>query len=228
MRRRVMALLLLLIASSAAARAPDDIIEPLMARFAIPGMAIAVLNKGQTTFYSYGVTSVPQGAPVTSRTLFEIGSLSKTFTATLASYAVQQNKMQLRDSASQWLPALQGSALDRVTLLNLATHTSGMPLFVPEEVTDNAQLMQWYKSWQPEAEPGTQRVYSNLGIGLLGMRNTACLFKPGYRPAGHDRGEEPEYVIYARYGIDAPAGDGDASYFSSGAAARHAGLCTGI
>lgn len=169
MRRRVMATFLLFIASSAAARAPDEIIEPLMARFAIPGMAVAVLNKGQTTFYSYGVTSTDRGEPVTPRTLFEIGSLSKTFTATLASYAVQQHKMQLRDSASQWLPALQGSALDRVTLLNLATHTSGMPMFVPEEVTDSAQLMQWYKAWQPEAEPGTERVYSNLGIGMLGM-----------------------------------------------------------
>lgn len=165
----------LLLTGQAAAAAPDAIIQPLMARYQIPGMAVATLDRGNTHFYSYGVTSKESGKPVTPQTLFEIGSLSKTFTGTLAGYAVQQNRMSWSDGVTRWLPALKESAFDRVSLLNLATHTSGLPLFVPDEVTNDTQLMAWFRAWQPATEPGTQRVYSNGGIGMLGMIAAASL-----------------------------------------------------
>lgn len=62
----------------------DAIIQPLMQKYAVPGMAIAVSVEGKQQFYHYGVASRQTGKPITSQTLFEIGSLSKTFTATLA------------------------------------------------------------------------------------------------------------------------------------------------
>lgn len=160
---------LLLSGSALAEPSPDAVIVPLMQQYAIPGMAVAILHEGKTHFYNYGVASKQTQVVVSEQTLFEIGSLSKTFTATLASYAAQQHQLAFSDTVSQWLPALKGSAFDRVTLLNLATHTSGTPLFVPDTVKDNQQLMAWYKNWQPPQPPGTTRVYSNLGIGLLGI-----------------------------------------------------------
>ncbi|ELY5828278.1 class C beta-lactamase [Cronobacter turicensis] len=182
MKRKVSVLLMMIVLGSAAQAAPvsrpDDVVEPLMARYQIPGMAVAVSVNGETHFWHYGVASKATRQPVDEKTLFEIGSLSKTFTATLASAAQQEGKLDFSAPASRYLPALSGSAFDRVTLRNLATHTSGMPLFVPDDVKNTAQLMAWYRAWQPAQPVGTERVYSNLGIGMLGMITAKALDKP--------------------------------------------------
>ncbi|EOC0001100.1 class C beta-lactamase [Cronobacter turicensis] len=182
MKRKVSVLLMMIVLGSAAQAAPvsrpDDVVEPLMARYQIPGMAVAVSVNGETHFWHYGVASKATRKPVDEKTLFEIGSLSKTFTATLASAAQQEGKLDFSAPASRYLPALNGSAFDRVTLRNLATHTSGMPLFVPDDVKNTAQLMAWYRAWQPALPVGTERVYSNLGIGMLGMITAKVLDKP--------------------------------------------------
>ncbi len=157
---------------------PDAVVKPLMAQYQIPGMAVAVSVNGETHFWHYGVASKETRKPVDDHTLFEIGSLSKTFTAALASYAQQEGKLDFSAPASRYLPTLKGSAFDGVTLQNLATHTSGMPLFVPDEVKTTAQLMDWYRAWQPKQPAGTERVYSNLGIGMLGLITAKALDKP--------------------------------------------------
>ncbi|EOC1333459.1 beta-lactamase [Cronobacter turicensis] len=182
MKRKVSVLLMMIVLGSAAQAAPvsrpDAVVNPLMARYQIPGMAVAVSVNGETHLWHYGVASKATRKPVDEKTLFEIGSLSKTFTATLASAAQQEGKLDFSAPASRYLPALNGSAFDRVTLRNLATHTSGMPLFVPDDVKNTAQLMAWYRAWQPAQPVGTERVYSNLGIGMLGMITAKALDKP--------------------------------------------------
>ena len=62
-------------------------IRPLMQRYAIPGMAVGVIVDGHTYVFNYGVASLATQKPVAGDTLFEIGSVSKAFTATLAAYA---------------------------------------------------------------------------------------------------------------------------------------------
>jgi beta-lactamase class C len=65
---------------------------------------------------------------------------------------------------------LQGTSFGRVRLLNLGTHTpGGLPLQVPDAITNNDQLMSYFQKWQPSHPPGSSRTYSNLGIGLLGL-----------------------------------------------------------
>ncbi|EGT4295105.1 beta-lactamase [Cronobacter sakazakii] len=182
MKSKVSALLMMIVlaghAQAAPVAPPDAVVKPLMARYQIPGMAVAVSVNGETHFWHYGVASKATRKPVDENTLFEIGSLSKTFTATLASKAQQDGKLDFSAPASQYLPALKGSAFGNVTLLNLATHTAGTPLFVPDAVKNTTQLMDWYRAWQPEKPVGTERVYSNLGIGLLGMITAKALDKP--------------------------------------------------
>lgn len=144
MNRLAAALIAALILPTAHAAQQQDIdavIQPLMKKYGVPGMAIAVSVDGKQQIYPYGVASKQTGKPITEQTLFDVGSLSKTFTATLAVYAQQQGKLSFKDPASHYLPELRGSAFDGVSLLNLATHTSGLPLFVPDDVTNNAQLM---------------------------------------------------------------------------------------
>jgi beta-lactamase class C len=163
-------------ASAASKRSPSaqtiisGTTQPLMQRYGIPGMAVGIVLNGRTQVYNYGVASRETNKPVTANTLFEIGSLTKTFTATLATYAQVTGHLSLSDPASHYLPDLRGSSFDHVSLLDLGTHTSGgLPLQVPDAITDDAQLMAWLQGWKPTYAPGTYRTYSNLSIGMLGM-----------------------------------------------------------
>ncbi len=107
--------------------------------------------------------------PVTGRTLFEIGSVSKTFTATLASYAQACGRLKLSDRVSQHLSALRGSCCGEVSLLDLGTRTAGgLPLQVPEDLTSEDQLIRYFQGWKPTCAAGTYRTYANPSIGLLG------------------------------------------------------------
>ncbi|WP_175911484.1 MULTISPECIES: class C beta-lactamase [unclassified Burkholderia] len=145
-------------------------VAPLMKQFAIPGMAIGVVADGKPYVFDYGVMSTQTGKPVTGDTLFEIGSVSKTLTATLAADAQEGGELSLTDPAGKYLPALQGKPFGVVTLLNLGTHTpGGMPLQVPDSIRDDADLMRYLDAWRPAYAPGTRRTYSNVAIGMLGF-----------------------------------------------------------
>ncbi|MCC8396921.1 beta-lactamase [Paraburkholderia sp. MMS20-SJTR3] len=148
----------------------DAAIQPLMEKYRIAGMAVGVIDDGKPYVYNYGVASTQTGKPVTDATLFEIGSISKTFTATLASYAQLNGKLSLTDDTERYLPTLRGTPFGKVSLLNLGTHTpGGLPLQVPDEIHNNAQLLEYFRAWQPAHPPGTFRTYSNPGIGTLGL-----------------------------------------------------------
>ncbi|MFM0221972.1 class C beta-lactamase [Paraburkholderia dipogonis] len=151
-------------------RTVDAAIQPLMAKDGIHGMAVGIIVAGKPYVYDYGVASTESGRPVTHDTLFELGSISKTFTATLASYAQVNGDLSLSDTTSKYLSVLQGSQFGNVRLVNLATHTpGGLPLQVPDEIHNDAELMQYFKAWQPTCAPGTCRTYANPGIGTLGL-----------------------------------------------------------
>jgi beta-lactamase class C len=148
----------------------DAAIRPLMAKYRIAGMAVGVIVEGKPYVLDYGVASTQTGKPVTRDTLFELGSVSKTFTATLASYAALNGDLSLSDPTSKYLPSLRGTPFGSVSLLNLGTHTpGGLPLQVPDDIHDNDQLMQYFAAWRPAYAPGTQRTYANPGIGTLGL-----------------------------------------------------------
>jgi beta-lactamase class C len=107
---------------------------------------------------------------VTPDTLFEVGSVTKTLTATLAFYAQLSGALSLSDKTSKYLPSLAGSKFGEVTLLNLGTHTpGGLPLQVPDRVTNDDELLQYFKAWAPTYAAGTYRTYANPGIGTLGL-----------------------------------------------------------
>src|SRR5690606_7272289 len=124
----------------------------------------------QGYLFNYGVASRQTGAPVTASTLFELGSISKTFTATLASYAQVLGHLKLSDTVSHHLPQMKDTALGPVSLMQLGTHTpGGFPLQVPDDIQNNDQLMSYLQQWKPPFETGTKRTYTNPAIGMLGM-----------------------------------------------------------
>lgn len=182
--RPLFAALTLLAASQASASPSLDkqvgaAVKPMMQTYAIPGMAIAISHKGQQHFFEYGVASRESGQAVDRHTLFELGSISKLFTATLGAYAEASGTLNLSDNASQYLPALRGTAFDHISLLDLATYTAGgLPLQFPDEVSSERQMLDYYRSWQAIYPPGMQRLYSNPSIGLFGHLAAASLAKP--------------------------------------------------
>lgn len=151
-------------------QAIDEAMKPIIDQYGIPGLAVAVTIDGQRHFIEYGVASKDPRIPITRDTLFELGSISKTFTATLATYAEVAGKLSLNDAVGEHMPELKGSALDKVRLLDLVTHTAGgFPLQLPGAVKDRKQLIAYYRAWTPKHAPGTHRSYANPSIGLLGM-----------------------------------------------------------
>jgi len=161
------------------ARSVRAAMQPVMQRDRIPGMAVAVTVGGKRHFFYEGVASRESGRKVDGDTLFEIGSLSKTFTATLAAYARESGALSFADPASKHLPALAGTAFDRISLLDLGTYTAGgLPLQFPDAVTDDATMVAFYRDWRPAFAPGTQRLYSNPSIGLFGYLAARSLDQP--------------------------------------------------
>ncbi|MFQ6346456.1 class C beta-lactamase [Pseudomonas sp. R11F] len=157
----------------------DSSVQPLMQQQGIAGVSVAVVNKDQVQYFNYGMASRENQKPVTEDTLFEVGSVSKTFTATLGGYAQATGKLKLSDKASEHLSALAGSAFDGISLLQLATYTAGgLPLQFPDAADSAATMLNYFQHWKPSYAPGTQRLYSNPSIGLFGYLTAQSLGQP--------------------------------------------------
>ncbi|MCR9848797.1 class C beta-lactamase [Vibrio antiquarius] len=147
----------------------DECAKGLMNEYDIPGLAVAVTIDGKRYFYNYGFADESKGSLVTNDTIFELGSISKTFAATLSGYAQEKGKLNMDDKVKDYIPELENSVLGNTKLVHVATYTAGgLPLQFPSEVTNDADMMQYYKTWKPEYEAGTKRKYSNPSIGLFG------------------------------------------------------------
>ena len=147
----------------------DAAIKPIIEKYAIPGVAVAITADGQDHIFNYGVESKDTGRPVAPTTLFELGSISKTFTVTLASYAEASGQLSLSDKVGKFLPGMKGKPFGDIALMNLGTHTAGgFPLQLPDEIKTEKQLLGYFETWQPSYAAGTQRSYANPSIGMLG------------------------------------------------------------
>jgi beta-lactamase class C len=182
-RRTVLAILALGIAPAALAvdaaairAAVDRAVQPLMKEHGVPGLAVGITVDGQALFFNYGVAAKDGAKPVSEDTLFELGSVSKTFTATLACHAKNLGRIAFDDHPGKYLPQLQGSPVDRATLLDLGAYTpGGLPLQFPDAVASDEEAIAYYREWQPDAPPGTLRRYSNPSIALLGRAAAVAL-----------------------------------------------------
>lgn len=147
----------------------DKQAKRLMTEHQISGMAFGVIVDGKSHFYNYGLADKQSKKPVSEDTIFELGSVSKAFTATLASYAELNGALALEDTADKYIPYLKNSAIGNTKLINLATYSAGgLPLQVHEDIKNQKELLRYYKSWQPKFPVGSARLYSNTSIGLFG------------------------------------------------------------
>ena len=113
-----------------------DAIQDAMRRYHTPGVAVGVLRDGRDEITTYGVTSIENPLPVQANTLFQIGSITKTITATMVMRLVEQGLLDLEAPVRRYLPELRLADEDvaqRVTLRHLLTHTAG---FVGDDFSD--------------------------------------------------------------------------------------------
>ena len=147
----------------------DQQAKLLMNEHNISGMAFGIIVDGKSHFYHYGLADKKAKIPVSENTIFELGSISKTFAATLASYSELNGTLKLEDTADKYIPYLKNSAIGNTKLINLATYSAGgLPLQVHDDVKNNKELLRYYKSWQPVFPINSKRLYSNASIGLFG------------------------------------------------------------
>ena len=105
-----------------------EVVRGHMERLHVPGVALGVLHEGREQTAGLGVTNVDHPLPVDADTLFQIGSITKTFTGTVAMMLVEQGKLDLDAPLRTYLPKLRlqdEEAATRVTMRHLLQHTRG-------------------------------------------------------------------------------------------------------
>lgn len=157
-----------------------DIIEILRRRVDVEkrtvGMAVALVTRRGDRISCYGRKTLGSDHQVSAETLFEIGSITKIFTALLLANFVREGRVGIDDPAAKHLPAdLKLPERDgrAITLADLATHTAGLPRFPPPmkamESFSVEDLKSWLAGFKLPHAPGSGWEYSNLGYALLGL-----------------------------------------------------------
>lgn len=206
--------LLLLASASVNADAVDRIVRERMQERNIPGAAVAVIRNGKTTkVKGYGLASLEFQVPVTTDTVFEIGSVSKQMTAAGILLLVQDGKIRLDEKISAYLPGTPES-WGNVTVRHLLTHTSGIKSYTGLtgfEISRRLSMEQFIKQLAEhplEFVPGEKNIYSNSGYNLLayiietqsGKKYMDFMRERIFRPLGMNRtgDRDPQFIIPLR------------------------------
>jgi D-alanyl-D-alanine-carboxypeptidase/D-alanyl-D-alanine-endopeptidase len=144
------------------------------------GIVAATFDSGRQNIVTYGRSGASNDRPLDGDTVFEIGSITKVFTALLLTEMVTRGDVALDDPVSKYLPddvKMPGRNGKQITLLDLATYSSGLPR-LPDGIPnfgDNPyasytveQLYAFLSNHTLRFDPGTHYEYANLGFGLLG------------------------------------------------------------
>lgn len=140
------------------------------------GVAVGVRMNGRTEFFNYGFANLSRNERVTADSIFNLGSVGKLFATTILAEAVKRGEVSLDDPVAKYVTELQrGGDVRRITLGQIASHTSGLP-------DTPGQYERWHRgrykwpdfvrflnSWKadPKHEPGKQYLYSDAGMVLL-------------------------------------------------------------
>jgi beta-lactamase class C len=149
-------------------------IQPMVAADGGGGVAAAIHIGGKTLFLNQGFADRNSERSITSDTLFNVASIRKLFEATLVAQGVLRSELSLDDPVDKYVGELQGAYIRRVTVGELATHTSGLLLPTdhppwPNDSYSFPRFIDMLNAWTPAngEEPGKQRIYTHAGYILL-------------------------------------------------------------
>ncbi|MGW0601895.1 serine hydrolase domain-containing protein [Streptomyces sp. NPDC002776] len=152
----------------------EENLKQLAEEYLVPGASAAVLCDGQVTAAATGVLGVRTNVTATTDSLFQIGSITKTFTATALMRLVDRGKVDLDTKVADLLPDLrpQGDGAETLTLRHLLSHTSGLPGDNMLDLGHGEDVLERYAaacSGQTLVHPaGATWSYCNAGYLLLG------------------------------------------------------------
>ncbi|MBA4389546.1 MAG: hypothetical protein C0399_01240 [Syntrophus sp. (in: bacteria)] len=153
----------------------DEIVTRMMKEKHIPGLSIAISMPGRIIEKSYGMANVEYNIPLERDSVFEIGSISKTFTAIGILMLQEKGMLNVNDRLTKYFPQYQG--WHEITLKHLLQHTSGIKEMTDTEPFKSSQQ----KDWTPQEviarmaleplgfELGQKAQYSNIGCIILGV-----------------------------------------------------------
>ncbi len=166
-------------------RLPDSELQAVLSQWAtehrLIGVAIGRWEGGTSSVVTAGVRRLGSDSAIRPRSDFEAGSITKAFTGTLLADMVLHGEVALDDPVAKYLPGwtLPSYNGQPITLLDLATHSSGLPTlpdnFRPTDPDDpyigytESQLIDFLKGYRLTRAPGVTYAYSNLGMALLGV-----------------------------------------------------------
>ncbi len=163
----------LLISSNLAQTAEkvDDFIKSEMQRQNIPGVSVAVIKDGKPIkIRGYGLANVETNAPVTTETVFKIGSISKPLIAMGIMLLVEEGKISLDDKVGKYLEGTPETWKD-ITVRHLLSHTSGIireaPGFDPAKIQSDADVIKTAYQSPLVFTPGEKYQYCNVGYFSL-------------------------------------------------------------
>ncbi|WP_165227895.1 serine hydrolase domain-containing protein [Aquisphaera insulae] len=171
------------LAESALRRKVDDLAGPYVRSPRNVGLVVGLLAGDESLVLGYGVIARDDDRTPDGHTVFEIGSITKVFTAALLAEMAGRGEVKIDQPVAELLPPgvrMPGRRGEPITLADLAEHTSGLPRLPGNlwpTVTDQANPYRDYQAshlyeYLSEARvgfpPGTGVAYSNLGAGLLG------------------------------------------------------------
>ena len=145
-----------------------------------PSIVVGIIDKNGPRYYLFGKTSFT-GTPVNEHTIYEIGSISKVFTAILLAHEAEAGNVDIDDPAQKYLPSnvhMPKRGDEEITLGNLSDHTSGLPRmpsnFNPRDFSNPYadytidQMYAFISGYVLPRDIGAEYEYSNLAQGLLG------------------------------------------------------------
>src|ERR1051326_8103133 len=140
------------------------------------GVAVAVRMNGNSQFFNYGLANLSRNERVTADSIFNLGSVGKLFATTILAEAVKRGELSFDDPVAKYVTELQrGGDVRRITLGELASHTSGLPGHPGQYERWHRGKYKWpdfvrfLNAWKADSkhEPGKQYLYSDTGMVLL-------------------------------------------------------------
>jgi CubicO group peptidase (beta-lactamase class C family) len=152
-----------------------EFVEATATRFGIPGVAAGVWADGREIYACHGVTSVDNPLPVDKDTLYVLGSVTKTYTATALMCLVAAGQVELEAPVRRYVPELKLAderVAAEVTVLSLLNHTSGLDWGFTADTGEGDDALAGYVARMAElaliAAPSARASYSQAGYNLAG------------------------------------------------------------
>ncbi|MGE5222831.1 MAG: serine hydrolase domain-containing protein, partial [Omnitrophica WOR_2 bacterium] len=150
-------------------------IESILKKTGVPGCSVGILHQGEIMADGFGISNIEKMSPVSGKTLFQIGSISKTFTATVAMKFIEESRLDLQLPVRNYIPYFKvadETVSSEVTPYHLLTHSAGWDGDLFLETGDGDDAIQKYIKRMAEREQvaplGKFVSYNNTGFAVLG------------------------------------------------------------